>query len=189
MLFKSATVEGICKGNITIAFRCWSKARIKVGSEIRSAAGVVGITAVEAVSLKAISEADARQAGYETRAALKRFGTGRLYRIGVRFIGSDPRASLREKLLTETDVAEISRRLARFDKATPTGPWTKAVLALIADHPAVRAADLAPKLGWETPFFKIRVRKLKELGLTESLEVGYRISSRGTAYLESAPRA
>ena len=31
--------------------------------------------------------------------------------------------------------------------------------------------------------FKQRVRRLKELGLTESLEVGYRMSPRGKAYL------
>jgi ribosomal protein S19E (S16A) len=29
------------------------------------------------------------------------------------------------------------------------------------------------------------VRKLKELGLTESLEIGYRISPRGQAYLDA----
>lgn len=31
------------------------------------------------------------------------------------------------------------------------------------------------------------VRKLKALGLTESLEVGYRLSPRGRAYLERRP--
>jgi hypothetical protein len=32
--------------------------------------------------------------------------------------------------------------------------------------------------------FKRDVRKLKELGLTESLEVGYRLSPRGAALLD-----
>ena len=187
MLFKSATLEGIRNGRITLAFRRWPKARVKAGSEIRSALGVVGIAAVDAVAMSAISETDARKAGYETRAGLladlRRFGTGQVYRIDVRFAGNDPRASLREQLPTKDDEAEISRRLARFDGASPEGPWTKAVLALIADHPAVRAAGLAAKLGWETQAFKIRVRKLKDLGLTESLETGYRLSPRGAAYL------
>ncbi len=31
--------------------------------------------------------------------------------------------------------------------------------------------------------FKRDVRKLRELGLTESMLVGYRLSSRGSAYL------
>ncbi len=36
----------------------------------------------------------------------------------------------------------------------------------------------------ETAWFKTNVRKLKALGLTESLEVGYRLSPRGRAFLE-----
>ena len=44
-------------------------------------------------------------------------------------------------------------------------------------------ADLAASLGMEKLPFKRDVRKLKELGLTESLPVGYRLSPRGRAYL------
>ena len=54
---------------------------------------------------------------------------------------------------------------------------------LIAARPAVRAGDLADELGRERLSFKTDVRKLKALGLTESLEVGYRISPRGQAWL------
>ena len=43
----------------------------------------------------------------------------------------------------------------------------------------VRAADLARELGTETLVFKRDVRKLKELGLTESLAIGYLLSPRG----------
>ena len=57
------------------------------------------------------------------------------------------------------------------------------MLALIADHPGRRAGDLAASLGRDIPSFKRDVRKLKELGLTLSLEVGYRLSPRGEAYL------
>ena len=56
------------------------------------------------------------------------------------------------------------------------------MLGLIAERPATRAPDLAASLGRETAPFKADVRKLKELGLTESLEVGYRLSPRGRAY-------
>jgi hypothetical protein len=48
----------------------------------------------------------------------------------------------------------------------------------------VGARLLAPRAGAELPLFKRRVRQLKELGLTESLEVGYRLSPRGRAVLE-----
>jgi Mn-dependent DtxR family transcriptional regulator len=57
------------------------------------------------------------------------------------------------------------------------------VLELIRDRPEVRAPDLAASLGRETQPFKRDVRKLKELGLTESLERGYRLSPRGRAVL------
>ncbi|HEY0402430.1 MAG TPA: hypothetical protein VGD09_10460 [Blastococcus sp.] len=62
-------------------------------------------------------------------------------------------------------------------------PRTREILRLIADRPGVRAPDLAASLGRETLPFKRDVRKLKELGLTHSLEVGYEISPRGRAYL------
>jgi hypothetical protein len=56
----------------------------------------------------------------------------------------------------------------------------------------VRAGDLAPTQGQEKLTFKRDVRKLKELGLTESLEVGYRLSARGRTVLthleEQPPR-
>jgi len=53
----------------------------------------------------------------------------------------------------------------------------------VAEHPARRAPELAALVGRETAAFKLDVRKLKELGLTESLEVGYRLSPRGEALL------
>lgn len=52
-----------------------------------------------------------------------------------------------------------------------------------------RAPDLATSFGRETAPFKIDVRKLKNLGLTISLTVGYRISPRGEAYLRQTRRA
>lgn len=192
MLLKTAIVAGIRDGRIKLAFRRWPRARVKVGSEIRTALGVVGITAIDAVAMTAISEVDALKAGYETRAALlgdlKRFGSGQIYRIGLKFAGADPRLALREKALIADDADNVAVRLARLDKASKDGPWTRSVLSLIEQKPALRAADLAAGLGWETHYFKIRVRKLKELGLTESLETGYRISPRGAAYLKAAPR-
>jgi hypothetical protein len=38
--------------------------------------------------------------------------------------------------------------------------------------------------GLDTHAFKLNVRKLKNLGLTESLGTGYRLSPRGAAVLE-----
>lgn len=55
---------------------------------------------------------------------------------------------------------------------------------MIDRSPQTRAPDFAESLGRETLAFKRDVRKLKELGLTESLAVGYRLSPRGRALRE-----
>jgi predicted transcriptional regulator len=69
------------------------------------------------------------------------------------------------------------------------GAWTYECLQAIADNPGKRAPDLAESFGRETAPFKRDVRKLKELGLTESLEIGYRLSKRGQQTLRSRPNA
>ena len=76
-----------------------------------------------------------------------------------------------------------TEELAKLDAGAPGGPWTRRFLELIHDKPAVRAGDLCTVVGMERLFFKAYVRKLKALGLTESLEVGYRLSPRGEAVL------
>ena len=99
--------------------------------------------------------------------------------------GPDPR----EELAAQSDaVPRGPRRPARpgwpsFDELSHHGPWTADTLRLIQAKPATRAADLAATLGRETAPFKLDVRKLKNLGLTYSLETGYELTPRGTAYL------
>ncbi len=65
-------------------------------------------------------------------------------------------------------------------------PWTRATLDLIASRPGEVSTELAGEFGVPRDLFKRRVRRLKELGLTESLKVGYRLSPRGRAVLERA---
>ncbi|MDX1390156.1 MAG: hypothetical protein R3344_13265, partial [Acidobacteriota bacterium] len=86
--------------------------------------------------------------------------------------------------LSNLEREEIGQRLARFDASSRRGPWTERTLSLIRERPATLAATLAAEKGWETAWFKRNVRKLNALGLTESLEVGYRLSPRGSAFLE-----
>ena len=100
----------------------------------------------------------------------------------VRPAGPDPRDQLAaDDDLTASEIAELDRRLARLDRAS--GPWTAATLVAIQANPGRRAGDLAAAAGRETRSFKLDVRKLKALGLTQSLQVGYRLSPRGEAYL------
>jgi biotin operon repressor len=70
-----------------------------------------------------------------------------------------------------------------MDRSSRCGPWTGTVLALIADRPGIVSTVLAEAMGWERQDFKLHVRRLKEFGLTLSLDVGYRLSPRGESYL------
>ncbi|WP_300008955.1 hypothetical protein [Pseudonocardia sp.] len=190
MLIRRPVLEAIAAGEITALFRRWDRPRVRVGGTRRTSVGVLEVLAVEPVAASRLTAADARSAGFPTVAALRaaQTGSGRLYRITVRLAGEDPRIALRSRSdLTADDRAGIAARLARLDAASRTGPWTGTVLALIAANEGVRAPDLAQRLGRETLPFKRDVRKLKELGLTESLEVGYRISPRGRAWLAGVP--
>jgi hypothetical protein len=137
-----------------------------------------------------VTEDDARAAGYDDRAELlaevERHGhaDGTLYRIALHLAGPDPRVALRERAeVTDDEWEVISARLARLDRASRHGPWTTTTLRVIAERPEVRAPDLAGSLGRETQPFKTDVRKLKEMGLTESLGTGYRLSPRGRTVL------
>ncbi|HEX6310072.1 MAG TPA: hypothetical protein VF152_00430 [Acidimicrobiia bacterium] len=187
MLFKQETLAGIAAGRIDLAFRRWRQARVRDGSRLRTAVGVVEVDAVDVVEPAAITARDAHRAGFATRAALLDALDGRpgaVHRVRLHLAGPDPRVELRGRGRVSADeLAEVERRLDRFDAAGRRGPWTRAVLELIREHPGTRAADLAAHLGREKQAFKLDVRKLKELGLTESLETGYRLSPRGRAVL------
>ena len=174
MLFKASQLDGLADGTITLTFRRWDAPRVRAGGQQRTRIGVVEFDSIERVD--DLSDEDARRAGWPScDAVLKQFASrsGDLYRIELHLAGPDPRAVLRE---TPPDEA-LRRRFARM------GPWAIEYLRLIGENPGVRAPDLAAGIGMETHPFKLRVRRLKELGLTESLRIGYRLSPRGQAFL------
>jgi hypothetical protein len=190
MLLNRRALDGIAAGEIDLVFRRWKHPTVKAGGTLRTRAGVLAIDAVEPTSLRRISADDARRAGFASRAEVLRSlrPDGRLYRIELHRIGDDPRVSLREQTaISMSDRSKLDARLARMDEARGE-PWTHRLLELIAERPETLAADLAVSLGMEKLPFKRDVRKLKELGLTQSLLVGYRLSPRGRAYLKG-PRA
>jgi hypothetical protein len=189
VLIQARYHDAIVNGDVTLTFRRWKRPQVVAGNTYRTAAGRIVVDAIDVVDPDRITNADARRAGFATRAEL----VGELrggpelptYRIRIRPADDpDPRALLASTVsLTTEEVDDIARRLARLDRASSHGPWTATVLRTIAERPAVRAADLAATFGRETQPFKLDVRKLKNLGLTLSLEVGYRLSARGEAYL------
>ncbi|MFC7877508.1 hypothetical protein [Isoptericola sp. NPDC057391] len=187
MLLDARTLRGLADGTVTHTYRRWSVVRVRPGSTMRTRVGVVEVTAVDPVGPESVDDDAARGAGFRSgtaaRAWIERRGEGELYRVGLRLAGPDPRVALREDDdLDDAAVDAIRTRLARMDHAAPE-PWTRAYLELVAARPAVVARTLAADIGMERDPFKIRVRRLKELGLTESLDVGYRLSPRGRAYL------
>jgi hypothetical protein len=194
VLFQARFWPLIVDGSVTVTFRRWRRRQVVAGHRYRTGHRIVGrqmieVDAVEVVDPATITDADAVRSGHPDATTLIAQLRGDddlpVYRIEFHRVDEpDPRSVLAANAaLSPADRAEIDRRLERLDRASSHGPWTRATLGVIAERPGTRAADLAAAFGRETPPFKTDVRKLKNLGLTESLEVGYRLSPRGRAYL------
>ena len=189
MRFEQRLRDGIHSGAIVLAFRRWKRSQVVPGRRYRTGIDMVEVESVDVVEPSSVDATQAREAGYASVGEL--LGNLRgdpalpVYRIRLRRIdGPDPRDELaRAARLTESDAAALAARLARMDASSSRGPWTGAVLALIADRPGTVSSVLAEAMGWPRQDFKLHVRRLKELGLTLSLDVGYRLSPRGESYL------
>jgi hypothetical protein len=191
MLFRQEFLDGIRRGVVTLAFRRWRRPSVKAGGTLLTPIGKLHIGAIDRVRLGEISVEDARRAGYKARdtllSELQERSDGDIYRIELGPLRKDPRIALRESSFSEPGEAEsVLQRLKRLDARAAAGPWTLPTLKVLNAHPGVRAGDLCRLLNQEKEEFKLNVRKLKALGLTESLDVGYRLSPRGQALLERA---
>lgn len=188
MLIRMAILERIEAGEVSLAFRRWRRPTVRAGGTLRTAVGVLSIDAVMPVDPDAITEADARRAGHRDLAALHDElgeGDGAVYRIALSWAGPDPRVALREDgQLDEADFEALRAAIAALDARTRGPKWALASLHLIGAQDGVTAGEIADRLGFEKAPLKARIRKLKELGLTESLRVGYRLSPRGRAVLD-----
>jgi hypothetical protein len=195
VLFEQRAWAGLSDGTITRTFRRWKRCQAIAGRRYRTPVGLIEAESVDVVGVADITDADAVASGYRDAATLVADLRGTddlpIYRIVFHVVaGPDPRDELAaQDELTDGAVEEIAGRLARLDRASSHGPWTRATLQTIAERPGVRAGDLATSLGRERAPFKLDVRKLKALGLTRSLEVGYELSPRGRKFLDLAPTA
>lgn len=188
MLFRKGFLEGIRTGDVTLAFRRWRRPTVQGGGTLLTPVGQLGIKSIEPVSLNQISVADARRAGYESREVLlnelRSRPEGKVYRIELGALLPDPRVVLRATPANiGSEIEALQSRLSRLDSRASDGPWTLRTLEVLSSHSGVRAGDVRGLVGQEKERFKLNVRKLKNLGLTESLETGYRLSPRGEALL------
>jgi hypothetical protein len=205
VLLTKPTLDGIVAGEIDLVFRLWRKPTVKAGGRLRTQVGVLAIEVVEIIDLADIDDDQARRAGFESAERLvheltrPRPGGGRgrtamvdetsvPYRVCVSFAGPDDRVERREQLLDPAELEAIVAKLAAMDARSKQGPWVQRTLELIHAWPARRAPELAEIHGYETLTWKAQVRRLKELGLTESLTVGYRLSPRGEQVLAAPLR-
>ncbi len=194
LLFKKRFHQGLVDGSVTVTVRLWDKPHVKVGGRYRvHPIGVIEVDAIVRVTLGALTEDDARRAGFTGLAELIEYvAKGPLtpqtpiFRIDLHHGGDGDRVPLAlEDDLDDDAIATLVKKLQKLDAKVP---WTKATLSLIARKPQVAASKLAASIGRETLPFKVDVRKLKKLGLTQSFEVGYGISPRGQAFLKKKKR-
>ncbi|MFT3852932.1 MAG: hypothetical protein QM733_09365 [Ilumatobacteraceae bacterium] len=188
MLFSADAWPGLADGSITLTFRTWTRPQAKAGGRYRVGGLLLEATAVELVATATITALDAQRAGSPSLAdLLRRLGdAGEVWRVELRCLGRDDRIERRESAdLDDEQLAQIRARLARLDRDRP---WTATTLHLIERYPGIVSTKLAQHAGMERPAFKLNVRKLKELGLTESLDIGYRLSPRGQVVLRALGR-
>jgi hypothetical protein len=191
MIFRLHQLKAIKSGSLTLAFRRWEKPNVKKGSTMKTALGVIRVVDVEPIKENAITKADAAKAGYESVGLLmydlNKITSGSIYNVKVKYESEDPRLELREKTdLPEEDIQKIKTKLERLDKTR--GPWVLKVMKLIKRYPERRAGDLAEIMQMDKLDFKVNVRKLKNLGLTISHEIGYSLSPLGEIVMERLER-
>ena len=193
LLFKKAFHAGLVDGRVHLTFRRWDKPHVRAGGRYRChPIGVLEVDRVDRVLVRDIDDEDARLSGFESRDALLAYmregkdaplgPKTEVFRVELHHAGDGDRVEIAlDDALTDEDVKTIGKKLAKLDEPEK---WTLKTLRIIEKHPQVAASQLAKKLGRERDPFKIDVRKLKKLGLTQSFEIGYELSPRGRAYLD-----
>ncbi len=179
MLLNNKTLDRIIAGEITVVFRVWKRPTVKSGGTLTTRKGVLAIRAVDQITRDEVTADDITNAGLSSRDELCDIDReGDFYRITLRFLGADPRLKMRENL-EPGELDEVAEKLGKM------GGWTFQYLRMIAERPNIHAGILAASIDLDIPTFKGRVRRLKALGLTESLRPGYRLSPRGRRILEN----
>jgi hypothetical protein len=157
VLFRQDVLRRIGEGEVMLAFRRWRRPAVRAGGTLRTSAGVLAIESVDVVDERDVTERTLAGQALPTarRCSGRDRGTGRC-------TGSS--SGWPDRIPASRSAGGGRSRTTSARRSTRASP------------------DLAATMGRETAPFKADVRKLKELGLTESLPVGYRLSPRGRAY-------
>jgi hypothetical protein len=190
MLFKTKFLTLIQTGKIETAFRKWTRPTVKENGTLITAVGQLRINAVSKISYQNITDKEIIEAGYSDRqeldAELSHKSTGEIYKITFTLVGEDPCIKLRENSnITPDEVAVLQKKLQSVEARSNVKGWPLRILEAVNNEPGLYAIQYANKLRYEKMWFKVHIRKLKNLGLTISLENGYKISPRGKAFLET----
>jgi hypothetical protein len=187
MLFKEVHLKGIQGGTISLAFRKWDKASVKKGTLLKTPIGLVEIVDITTMDEDKITANDVLNAGFESKGkllqSLRQNHSANIYKIEVRYHSADPRIELREQNLTNEKYAVLKEKLMRLDKYSKQGDWTRTVLLIIKDNPHLHTIGIARLTGFEKEWLKLNIRKLKNLGLTISHNVGYELSPLGKTFV------
>lgn len=189
MLFKKKFLALLEEGRIHIAFRKWTRPSVSQSGTLLTPVGQLRIIALKKIAYSQISDEQISQAGYENRKELDTElafkNSGDIYLIRFERAGADPRIALRKNTtILDDEMTQILEKLKRLDERGTIKNWTQRILEIVDIEPGKYAIEYATKLGYEKEWFKLNIRKLKNLGLTVSLKNGYEISPRGRSILK-----
>ena len=189
MLFKQKHLEGIKAGTVTLAFRKWKSTQLKRGSLLKTDVGIVEITDIAIINEPHINEIDAQKAGFINLESLMKSiysaEIGKIYKIHVRFLKETQAKKIKEKIsLSQSEIDSYKAKLLQMDKYARNGFWTKDILTSIKDNPKLSATQLSLKTGKTKEWLTQSIRKLKNIGLTVSLDPGYDLTPTGKLLME-----
>jgi hypothetical protein len=188
--FTADSHDDLAAGRITLTIRLWSRPQVKAGGRYNVGPVEIEVDDIELVPFGVLTDDDIRRTGMADREAVRARAAhagpiaddSLVYRIVLHVVGE--RKAREERPTDDATVAEVIAKLDRMDARAAHGPWTRAVLRLICDRPGTVSTELAAAVDRPRPEFKTDVRKLKALGLTESLEVGYLLTPLGSTVLD-----
>lgn len=185
MQFTQDSHEAVASGRITVTFRLWKRLHAKVGGRYTVGPTIIEVDAIEMIPFHAVTKRDVELAGAPSKDAVRRRAAHAgpidddtlVYRVEFHVVDAKP--SIADALTDDEHVAHVMKKLDAMDARSKIGAWTRATLRRIGEREGMVSTELAAQLHRPRMEFKADVRKLKALGLTESLETGYRLTPLG----------